>query len=177
MTLQEFQRDMRAGYLVGAPGLFVSGTVWLIAAAVAARDGAQHGAWTLLLGGMLIFPVSVGLTKLLGRPGKHSAGNPLGTLAMEGTVWFVAGIAVAFVVGLARVELFFPAMLLLIGGRYLTFQTLYGLRFYWGCGAVLIGLGFAVAFLRVPPMWAAAAGGLVEIAGGVVVQRLGRAAG
>lgn len=174
MTLQDHQSDMRAGYLCGAPGLFVSGTVWLIAGAVAALGGAPRGAWTLLLGGMLIFPVAVGVTKLLGHAGRHTAGNPLGVAAVEGTVWFVAGIAVAFVVGLARVELFFPAMLLLIGGRYLTFQTLYGLRFYWGCGAVLVGVGFAAAFLRVPPPWVAAAGGIVEIVGGVVVLRMGR---
>lgn len=175
MTIHDSQQDMRSGYLGGAPGLFVSGAVWLAASGVAATVSPQHAMWTLLLGGMSIFPLSIALTKLLGRPGKHATGNPLGTLALEGTAWFVAGIAIAFVLGSLRLDLFFPTMLLLIGGRYLTFQTVYGLKLYWVCGGVLLALGFGAAVLRLPPVVAAAAGGAVEIAFGLVVLRQVRA--
>jgi len=171
MTFTDAQQDLRHAYLSGAPGLLVSGTVWLLASAVAALVAPERALWALVFGGMLIHPLSLALTKVLGRPAKHTAGNPLGTLALEGTVWFIGGIALAVALGLARLELFFPAMLLLIGGRYLTFQTLYGLRLYWVIGGALLVLGLAAAFLRVPPVAVAAAGGVVEWVAGIVVWR------
>ena len=61
-----------------------------------------------------------------------------GAVAAEGTFWFLAGIAIACGMHFLRVEWFFPAMLLPVGGRYLTFQSLYGMRAYWlpaGCCA------------------------------------------
>jgi len=175
MNFSDAQLDMRRGYYNGAPGLLVSGTVWLIASSVATLVSPRHAMWTLLIGGMAIHPLAMVVAKLLGRTGAHTAGNPLGTQALEGTVWFIAGIAIAFVLGLQSLALFFPAMLMLIGGRYLTFQTLYGLKLYWVCGGVLLALGFGAAMLRLPPALAAAAGGFVEIAFGLVVLRSERA--
>ena len=42
-------------------------------------------------------------------------------------------------------------MLLIIGGRYLVFATLYGLRLYWALGLVLAAVGFGVVWLRASP--------------------------
>ena len=75
----------------------------------------------------------------------------------------MAGIAVAFGVQVLRLEWFFPAMLLVIGGRYLTFQTLYGMRVYWFLGAVLCVAGIALALLRAPAPASALTGGLIEL--------------
>jgi hypothetical protein len=55
-------------------------------------------------------------------------------------------------------------MLLTIGSRYLTFQTLYGLRHYWFAGGALCIAGFAAAALPVPTWAPAAAGSGIEIA-------------
>lgn len=49
-------------------------------------------------------------------------------LALEGTIWLLLAIPVAIGAALYRVEWFFPAMLLVIAGRYLTFSTLYDMR-------------------------------------------------
>lgn len=176
MTIHDSQQDMRHGYLSGAPGLLVSGTVWLVAASVSVAVSPARALWVLVFGGMMIHPLGLVLTKVLGRPAKHTPDNPLAPLALEGTVWFIAGIALAVVLGLMRIELFFPAMLLLIGGRYLTFQTVYGVRLYWPIGGALLMLGFAAAFLRVPPTVAAAAGGVLEVVAGVVLLRAARRA-
>lgn len=46
-------------------------------------------------------------------------------------MWLLLTLAVAYALSLYRVDLFFPALLLMIGGRYLTFQTLYDIRTYW----------------------------------------------
>jgi hypothetical protein len=38
---------------------------------------------------------------------------------------------------MANLSWFFPAMLMVIGGRYLSFAVVYGLRTYWALGASL----------------------------------------
>jgi hypothetical protein len=131
------QRDMRTAYYNGSTGAVASATAWLAAALVATFVDAKTGILTLIFGGMVIFPASVVLSKLLGRSGQHAKDNPLAPLAISGTVWMLLCIPIAIAVSLYRIEWFFPAMLLVIGGRYLTFPTLYGLKLYWIFGAVL----------------------------------------
>ena len=162
-TVAQAQANMRDAYFSGAAGVFVSGCVWLAAGSVAALNSASAGVLVLLIGGALIHPASVVLCKILGRTGAHEPGNPLGTLAIEGTVWLLAGIAIAYGVQALRMEWFFPAMLLLIGGRYLTFQSLYGLRLYWLCGAVLCLSGLALALTKAPAPVSALSGAAIEI--------------
>ena len=154
---------MRRGYLSGAPGVLVSGIVWLVAGVVAASHSEAAAVPALLFGGAVIHPLAVILTKLLGHSGKHSSGNALGGLASESTFWLLAGCAIAYGMHVLRIEWFFPAMLLVIGGRYLTFQTLYGLRTYWVCGAVLCITGLALALARAPVATGAFAGACIEL--------------
>jgi hypothetical protein len=45
----------------------------------------------------------------------------------------------AYGIALWRIELFFPAILFVIGGRHLTFATLFGTKLFWICGGVLGG--------------------------------------
>jgi hypothetical protein len=154
---------MRFAYFGGAPGVLASAIAWLAAALVAVVVSPEGAVWALFIGGMFIFPVSVLFAKLLGRPGRHSRRNPLGTLAMEGTILLVMSLPLALVVSLYRVEWFFPAMLLLIGGRYCTFATLYGTRMYWALGGVLAVAAFVLVATRMPPVVGALTGGLIEI--------------
>ncbi|MBQ0958286.1 hypothetical protein KAK06_04895 [Ideonella sp. 4Y11] len=171
-TVSDARADLREAYLDGAPGVAASSLAWLVAAGVAAQVSAQAAVLALLLGGALIHPVGVLLAKALGRRGTHTPGNPLGTLAVEGTLWMLGGIAVAYGLQVLRIEWFFPAMLLTIGGRYLTFQSLYGLRVYWLMGGVLMAVGLALALLRATPLHAALAGGVIEavFAAGLLVR-------
>lgn len=75
---------------------------------------------------MAIHPLAMLLSKALGRPGKHRADNPLAALALESTFLLFIGLFIAFVVAQVRGDWFYPIMLLIIGGRYLVFATLYG---------------------------------------------------
>ncbi len=167
--LSQAQQDMRTGYFWGAPGVAVSGLVWLVAGFVALLHSPSRAVLVLLVGGALIHPAGVVLNKLLGRSGAHTAGNPLGVLAMEGTVWLIAGIAIAYAMQILRPEWFFPAMLLVIGGRYLTFQTVYGLRIYWLLGATLCATGLALMLTPTPAATSALAGAAIELGFAVVI--------
>lgn len=163
-SLQSHQADMRLAYACGFPGVLVSGIVWLAAAATSLSVSATAGVWVLLVGGMAIFPLSFLACRAVGATAKHAADNPLRFLAMEGTVWLMAGILISLATTRDGFGLFFPVMLLVIGSRYLTFHTLYGLRHYWLGGAALCIAGFAAAMLQVSPWVPAAAGGCIEIA-------------
>jgi hypothetical protein len=138
------QQDMRVSYLHGYPGVVVSGMVWLISALVALYVSPDKAVWTLLVGGVFIHPVSILLNKILGASGAHAHNNPLGKLAMEGTLFMIMCLPLAYGLSFQKIEWFFQGMLLIIGGRYLHFATLYGLRLYWALG---IGLAAAAYLL------------------------------
>jgi len=162
MNFSEAQQDMRRAYYDGATGVVVSATVWLIAAMVAWQSTSGKAIGALLIGGMFIFPMSVALSKLMGRTGVHSKENPLSSLATTGTLWMLLAIPIAYGASLYKVEWFFPAMLVTIGGRYLTFTTLYGLRTYYFFGAVLSVAGIALVVLKMPVLAGALAGAAIE---------------
>ncbi len=169
MTFADAQRNMRFGYFSGAPGIAASALAWLVAGVVASWVSASAAVIALFVGGMLIHPVGVVLAKALGRPGKHAAGNPLGALAMESTVLLILCLPITYAVSRFHVQWFFPAMLLVIGGRYLTFCTLYGMRIYWAFGAALALAAYLLMTARAEPSTGAWVGGAIEAAFAAII--------
>lgn len=164
MTVSEAQVDMRQGYCSGGTGVLASAIAWSVAAGVAVFGSAQNAVWALLVGGMLIHPVAVLICKLLGARGAHSKGNPLGQLAGASTAWLIFCLPLAYALGQQELGWFFPAMLLIIGGRYLVFATVYGMRLYWALGLVLAAAGFVLGYLAAPAHVAAVTGAAIEAA-------------
>lgn len=161
-SISDAQADMRRGYCSGGAGILASALAWWAAAGVATAGPAQKAVWALLIGGMLIHPASVLLCKLLGARGAHTKGNPLGELAGASTFWLIFCLPLAYALSLQEPRWFFPAMLLVIGGRYLVFATLYGMRLYWALGLVLAFAGFALGYRMAPAPVAAATGAAIE---------------
>lgn len=162
VTLKNAQRDMRMAYYGGAPGMLTSGAVWLAAALVAQSVSAERAIWVLFIGAVFIYPVSVLFCRVVGRSGKHTAGNLVAGLAMASTFWLIFCLPLAYAVSLLHIEWFFPAMLLVIGGRYLTFATIYGTRIYWICGLALAAAGYALGSGHASPALGAFAGAAIE---------------
>ena len=162
MNFAEAQRDMRQGYFSGAPGMLTSAAVWCAAGVMAALQSPERAMWTLFIGAAFIHPVSVLVAKLLGRSGKHAKGSPLASLAFATTIWLVLSCVIAF--GVARYSMlwFFPAMLFVIGGRYMTFATLFGMRIYWVCGFALVIAGYGLLRFGAAPVLGAFTGAVVE---------------
>ncbi len=166
-ALVQAQTDMCRGYANGSIGIIVSGLMWLISAAVAYQYSAKQAVWTLLIGGMLIHPVSVLLYKMIGLSGNHTKGNPLGNLAMEGTIFMIMCLPLAFGLSLQYTEWFFQGMLLIIGGRYLTFSSIYGMRLYWILGAVLGVAAYLLFYNSVQSFATLLTASLIEISFGL----------
>jgi len=169
LTIAAAQQDMRDAYLGGASGMFVSGCVWAVAGVVCLWHTPQAAIWALYVGGVLIHPLSGLLVRALGRSGRHVPGNPLGMLAFATTIWMILMLALAYGIALWRIELFFPAVLCVIGGRYLTFATLFGTKVFWVCGAVLALAGYGLAKMGAAPAAGAFAGAVIEIVFSVII--------
>lgn len=167
---------MRRGYLWGATGIMTSGFVWLVAGLVAAFGDPRNAIWTLFIGASFIVPVSNLLDRVLGAPGKHAPGNRLASLAFETTVCMLMCLPLAYGLSLYRIEWFFPAVLMIIGGRYVTFGTIYGTSLYWWLGAALGAAGMAAAMLSLPPYQSAFAGAAIELVFGAVLLAVKRRA-
>lgn len=160
--LNSAQADMRLAYLSGAAGMFVSAAAWLAAATTALVASPKQAIWVLFIGGALIHPVSTLLCKALGHSGKHSPGNPLAPLAFATTLWMIFCLPLVYGASLLRIEWFFPAMLLVIGGRYLTFSLLFAMRLYWVVGLTLAGSGYLLGRATVVPAWSGFSGAAIE---------------
>lgn len=164
LTLSEGQQtEMCFAYFDGAPGILVSGLVWVAAAVACYLLGVPQGVWTLLVGGAVIYPISAVMTKALGRPAKTSKDNGLNQLGMASTVWLILGCAMAYGLFLSNSSLFFPAMMATIGCRYLIFASLYAKSVFWVMGGSLIVAGSVAYFVATLPVFAAALGGAIEI--------------
>lgn len=163
LTLPQLQAQMRAGYGSGWTGIAASALAWAVAAGIAWQGSAQHAIWALLAGGALIFPASLVLGKLLGLPCTHPKGNALGSLAGASTFWLIFCLPIAWLLGQQQPAWFFAAMLLVIGGRYLVFASIYGMALYWALGLILAAAGFGLTALSMPAAVIASAGAAIEL--------------
>jgi hypothetical protein len=160
--LFQVQSDMRVGYRSGGAGILASSAAWLCAGLVALNVSPERAIWTLFIGGMLIHPAGVLLCKLLGSPATHAKDNPLGSLAWGSTLWLIFSLPVAYGAALHRIEWFFPAMLLIIGGRYLLFSSLFGMRIYWALGLSLAAAAYLLFRSAASPAVSAFVGAAIE---------------
>ncbi|GAB3227140.1 DUF7010 family protein [Spirosoma arcticum] len=168
-SLQVAQADMSSAYLNGATGVLLSGLVWLTTAAVSYRFSSNQAIWVLLIGGALIHPLSTLVNRLLGVKASTNKDNKLTSLALEGTIFMLMSIPVAYGLSLLRPEWFFQGMLLIIGGRYLTFHTLYGNKLYWLLGGVL-GLSACGSYAtNTQAMVTTLTGGFIEVCFSIIL--------
>jgi hypothetical protein len=174
LTIADAQRDMRYGYAGGAPGMFASAMAWCTAGVVALNGTPKQAVVALFIGGMLIHPVGVLLTKLLRRPGAHAKGNPFAALAMESTIMMIMCFPLAYGASLVRSEWFFPAMMMIIGGRFLLFATMYGMKIYWVCGAALGVAGWLLYKSGAPLATGAFTGMTIEATFSLVIYTMVR---
>lgn len=166
-TFRQAQIDMCKGYAKGSIGILVSGFIWLISSIISYQYSAEQAVWSLLIGGVFIHPVGILLSKVIGLSGSHSKGNPLGNLAMEGTIFMIMCLPIAFGLSLQYAEWFFQGMLLIIGGRYLTFASIYGSRLYWVLGASLGVAAYLLFYFKVQSFGSLLTGSLIEISFGL----------
>jgi hypothetical protein len=173
MQIDEAQQDFRRAYVGGAPGVLVSGLVWLAAAITAQSQGVGRGFAVLFIGGMIIHPISTFLCRTLFGRAKEAAGNPLAGAALESTIAMIGGLVAAYLMIPLRAEYVFAIAAIAAGTRYALFRTIYDDRLYWLLTVLMSGVGLLVivsgAPLPVSP--ALAVGGIEVVFAGLLLAR------
>jgi len=146
MKIEDAQHEVRQAYLGGSVGQFVSAAVWLVSATLATWRAQNSAMLALIVGGVLIFPITRLLLALLRRPAV-SRENPLTALAMQ--VAFTVPLAIPLVLAAAhgRPAWFYPGFMIVVGAHYLPFITLYGLRQFAVLAVMLVAGGWLLPML------------------------------
>lgn len=145
------QYDLSRAYAGGAPGVFVSGLVRLVAGAIWHFHGITAAFAALFFGGMAIHPLGVLIERIAFRAPQATIGKPLETLAIEATIPLFVGIMIAWVLLVRAPDLAIPVFAAIVGARYFLFRTLYGEIAYWALGAaMLLVAGLALFGLGLP---------------------------
>ena len=147
--MESAQREMRRAYVNGAPGVFVSGLVWVVAGIVWSRFGTATAFAVLFFGGMLIMPLAILIARTVFGTPKSASGHPLDRLALESTFFLFAALLVGYAMLRSSPQSVFPLLAALIGARYFVFRTIYGEWLYWLLAAVLVTIGASALLTNV----------------------------
>ena len=145
MLVQDAQREVRTVFVGGFWGQLVSSAIWLVSAGLGLWVTPRAAIFTLVVGGVFIFPVTQLLLYLTGGPASLKSGNPLGNLAMQIAFTLPLSMLLLVPVTAFRVNWFYPALMILVGAHYLPFVFLYGMRMFILLCAALVGCGVAIA--------------------------------
>lgn len=147
MTILEAQRDVRRAFRNGVVGSGVCAAVWLASAACATLLGPRAGVLVLVFGGMLIFPLTLLLLKLLGGSAGLPHGHPMNMLGSQVALVMPLSMPVAGAATLFRLEWFYPSFMVIVGAHYLPFAFLYGMREFVALALLLVAGGSALALV------------------------------
>jgi hypothetical protein len=145
MLVQDAQRESRTVFVGGFWGQLVTSAIWLASAALGYWVSPRAAIISIVFGGFFIFPVTQLMLRLTGRPWSLSRDNPLGYLAMQ--IAFTLPMTMLLLVPVTefRLNLFYPALMILVGAHYLPFVFLYGMRMFIPLCAILVGGGVVIA--------------------------------
>ena len=141
MNIKECQTEMRSSFLGGFAGQLVSGLIWLAAAAASTWLSPSVGMAFLFFGSMLIFPLTQGTLRLLGKKGGVSKENKLWGLGTQTAFTVPINFLLVGAATLYRENWFFPAALIVVGAHYLPFITLYGMKMFGLLAFVMVAAG------------------------------------
>lgn len=145
MDVQDAQREVRSVYVGGFWGQLVSSVIWLVSAALGTWVTPKASILTVVIGGFFIFPLTQMLLRLSGRRASVSRENQLNSLGMQVAFVLPFSMLLLVPVGHYDLNLFFPALLVLLGAHYLPFASLYGMRMFLFLAGILIAMGVVVA--------------------------------
>jgi hypothetical protein len=147
LDIHDAQLQVRSRFIGGSVGQLITGAIWLASATLSSFAGQAQGILALVLGGMMIFPLTQLALKLMGRPGSLTRDNPLNPLPLQSVFAMVAMYPLIYVASLYNINWFYPAFMIVVGGHYLSFIFLYGMWQYGALAAALVGGGIAVGLL------------------------------
>jgi hypothetical protein len=144
MIVEDAQRDVRSVFMGGLVGQLVSGVLWLLSAGISTWVSTRSGIAVLCLGGVLIYPVTVLVLRMMGRSTALRANNPLSDLAMQISFTIPLGLPLVGAATLYHLNWFYPATMIVVGAHYLPFVFLYGMRHFAALCGLMVGGGLMI---------------------------------
>ena len=144
MNISDAQRENRLRFCGGFYGQLVSGVLWLLSGCLAVTVGVKAAIIALVFGGFMIFPLTESLVRLSGRKNLSEA-NTLRHLGMQVAFVLPFSMLLLFPVTQYRTNLFYPAIMILLGAHYIPFVFLYGMRLFAFLAGILISGGVCIA--------------------------------
>lgn len=145
MHIEDAQREVRSVYIGGFYGQLIISIIWLAAATLGAWVSAKASIMTAVIGGFFIFPLVQLFLRLSGRPVRVSKENSFHYLGTQTAFVLPFSMLLLVPVGHYNLNLFFPALMVLVGAHYLPFATSYGMRMFLFLAGLLMAEGIIVA--------------------------------
>jgi hypothetical protein len=145
MNILDAQRENRFRFSGGLYGQTISGLIWLISAGFASWGSPETAILVLVVSGFFIFPITELLVRTVGTRSKLSSGNLLPQLGMQVALVLPFSMPLLLPVSRFDLNLFYPALMILLGAHYLPFAFLYGMRMFAVLAALLLGGGIIIA--------------------------------
>jgi hypothetical protein len=151
MQVNDAQKEVRTVFAGGFWGQLVSSILWLASAALGTWVSPRAAIIELVLGGFFIFPATQLLLRLTGGRASVGKENPLGNLGMQ--IAFTLPLCMLLLVPVCefRLNLFYPAFMIILGAHYLPFTFLYGMRMFMPLSAILVACGVAIPYYAPAP--------------------------
>jgi|SRR5579872_3905328 len=145
MLVQDAQRKVRTVFVGGFWGQLVSSIVWFTSAALGTWVTPRAAIISAVIGGFFIFPITVLLLRLSGGSASPTKDNPLSELGMQIAFTLPLSMLLLIPVTQLSLNLFYPALMILLGAHYLPFVFLYGMRMFMFLGMMLVSSGILIA--------------------------------
>ena len=147
MEIAVAQSDIRRAYRGGFAGQLVSSLAWFASAAAATWSTRTVAVVVLVVGGTMIFPLTVLVLRLMGTPVALPSNHPMNSLARQIAFTLPMSFPLIYAATVYRIEWFYPAFMIALGAHYLPFVFLYGMRQFAVLSVVLVMGGAAIGAL------------------------------
>lgn len=142
----DYHTEIRHSYLGGFSILLIEGFFWILAGILWGFVSFKIGILVIIIGGTFFYPLSQLLQIILKRP-KIRKENPLNLLFTQIALIIPFSFPLIFLLTKENVNLFFPALTIIIGAHYLPFIYAYKLKTYWILSPLLVIGGSFFGFM------------------------------
>jgi hypothetical protein len=142
----DFHKEIRNSFLGGFTILIVESIIWFLAALLGDLISFKIGILIIIFGGMFFYPLGLLMQTILKRP-KVKKENKINGLFTQIGLMIPLSFPLIFMLTKENVNLFFPALTIIIGIHYLPFVYAYKMNSYWALAALLVIGGSYFGFL------------------------------
>lgn len=142
----DYHKEIRRSYLGGFSILLVEGFIWVLAGILGNFISTNIGILVIIIGGTFFYPLGQLVQIILKRP-KIRKENTLKALFTQIGLIIPFSFPVIFMITKENVNLFFPALTVIVGAHFLPFVYTYKLKTYWILSSLLIIGGSYFGFI------------------------------